>query len=134
VFLSVYLVPTGNSVHIMVTPPAGAVINNTYAVSGPVYTDAQAFADWTTATTQPAPVPASPKFRDTQFFQGRFTTSNGAQGTFKGPWTLTAVDATSNGSLPPSGSLIAQPGFLWNDGNSFGGLGNDAFGIWRFPF
>lgn len=135
VALSVYLVPTGNSVHIVVTPPSGAVLNNTYAVAGPVYTDAQAFADWTTATTQPAPVPpVDDKFRDTQFFQGRFTTSSGAQGTFKGPWTLTAVDATSNGSLPPSGSLIAQPSFLWNDGNSFGGLGNDAFGIWRFPF
>jgi hypothetical protein len=134
VFLSVYLVPTGNGVHILVTPPSGAVLNNTYAVSGPVYTDAQAFADWTTATTQPAPVPPAAKFRDTQFFQGRFTTSSGAQGTFKGPWTLTAVDATSNGSLPPAGTIIAQPSFLWNDGNSFGGLGNDAFGIWRFPF
>jgi hypothetical protein len=134
VFLSVYLVPTGNGVHILVTPPSGAVINNTYAVSGPVYTDAQAFADWTTATTQPAPVPASPKFRDTQFFQGRFTTASGAQGTFKGPWTLTAVDATSNGSLPPAGTIIAQPSFLWNDGHGFAGMGDDAFGIWRYPF
>jgi len=135
VSLSVYLVPTGNSVHIVVTPPSGAVLNNTYAVAGPVYTDAQAFADWTTATTQPAPVPpADDKFRDTQFFQGRFTTVSGSQGTFKGPWTLTAVDATSNGSLPPAGTLIAQPSFLWNDGQGFAGMGNDAFGIWRFPF
>ena len=102
VALSVYLVPTGNGVHIVVTPPSGAVLNNTYAVAGPVYTDAQAFADWTTDTTQPAPVPpADDKFRDTQFFQGRFTTVSGSQGTIKGPWTLTAVDATSNGSLPP---------------------------------
>jgi hypothetical protein len=134
VFVSVYLVPTGNSVHVVVIPPAGAVLNNTYPVAGPVYTDAQAFADWTTDTTQPAPVPANPKFRDTQFFQGRFTTSSGAQGTFNGPWTLHAVDATSNGSLPPSGTLIAQPSFLWNDGQGFASMGDDAFGIWRFPF
>jgi hypothetical protein len=136
VFVSVYLVPTGNSVHVVVTPPTGAVLNNTYAVSGPVYTDAQALADWTTDTTQPAPVLTAPdpKTRDTQFFQGRFTTSNGIQGTFKGPWTLTAVDATSNGSLPPAGTLIAQPSYLWNDGHGFAGMGSDAFGIWRFPF
>jgi hypothetical protein len=135
VFLSVYLVPTGNSVHIVVTPPTGAVINNTYAVAGPVYTDAQAFADWTTATTQPAPVaPAPVKVRDTQFLQGRFTTTSGAQGTFNGPWTLTAVDATSNGTLPPTGTIIAQPSFLWNDGSGFKGMGDDAFGVWRYPF
>ena len=134
VFVSVYLVPTGNSVHVVVTPPSGAVLNNTYPVAGPVYTDAQALADWTTDTTQPAPVPPAAKFRDTQFFQGRFTTTSGAQGTFKGPWTLAAVDATSNGSLPPSGTLIAQPSFLWNDGHGFAGMGDDAFGVWRFPF
>jgi hypothetical protein len=135
VFVSAYLVPTGNSVHVVVTPPSGAVLNDTFAVAGPVYTDAQALADWTT-DTQPAPALTAPdpKTRDTQFFQGRFTTSNGVQGTFKGPWTLTAVDATSNGSLPPSGTLIAQPSYLWNDGHSLGGLGNDAFGVWRFPF
>jgi hypothetical protein len=135
VFVSVYLVPTGNSVHVVVTPPAGTAINNTYAVNGPVYTDAQAFADWTTAASQPAPVPPSPsKVRDTQFLQGRFTTVSGAQGTFSGPWTLNAVDATSNGSLPPTGTLIAQPSYLWNDGSGFHGMGNDAFGVWRFPF
>jgi hypothetical protein len=135
VFVSVYLVPTGNSVHIVVTPPSGAVINNTYPVAGPVYTDAQAFADWTTATAQPAPVPPpTVKFRDTQFFQGRFTTTSGAQGTFNGPWTLTAVDATSNGSLPPAGTVIGQPSFLWNDGSGFNKMGDDAFGVWRYPF
>jgi len=134
VFVSVYLVPTGNSVHMVVTPPSGAAINNTYTVNGPVYTDAQALADWTTATTKPAPAVPITKIRDSQFFQGRFTTSNGAKGTFSGPWTLTAVDGTSNGSLPPAGTLISQPSFLWNDGSSYNGLGNDAFGVWRFPF
>jgi hypothetical protein len=78
-------------------------------------------------------VPAS-KIRDTQFLQGRFTTANGTQGTFSGPWTLNALEATSNGSSPPSGTLIAQPSYLWTDGNSFQGKFGDAFGVWRFPF
>jgi hypothetical protein len=72
--------------------------------------------------------------RDTQFFQGRFTTANGQQGTFAGPWTLNAYEATSNGTLPPTGSLIAQPSYLWNDQHGLNGLGQDAFGVWRFPF
>jgi hypothetical protein len=136
VTVSAYLVPTGNSVHFVVTSPSlASIINTTDNVSGPVYTDAQAFADWTTATARPAPVPpVDDKFRDTQFFQGRFTTVSGAQGTFNGPWTLTAVDATSNGTLPPTGSLIAQPSFLWNDGSGFNKMGDDAFGVWRYPF
>jgi hypothetical protein len=136
VSVQAYLVPTGNSVHFVVSSASvGTLINTTDNVSGPVYTDAQALADWTTATTKPAPAPPAPsKVRDTQFFQGRFTTQSGAQGTFKGPWTLTAVDATSNGQLAPSGTLIGQASYLWNDGNSFGGMGNDAFGVWRFPF
>jgi hypothetical protein len=133
VFVSVYLVPTVTSVHVVITPPSGAGLNSTYPVAGPVYTDAQALADWTTDTTQPAPVGTDPKTRDTQFFQGRFTTSTGVRGTFKGPWTLTAVDATSDGSLPPGGTLIAQPSYLWNDGSGLGGFGDDAFGVWRFP-
>lgn len=134
VAVSVYLNPSGNSVHVVATPPSGTAINNTVAVTGPVYTDAQAFTDWTLAT-HAAPNPAAPatKTRVTQFFQGRFTTLGGSQGTFKGPWTLTAVDATSNGSLEPLGTLIGQPSFLWNDGSSFGGMGNDAFGAWLFP-
>jgi hypothetical protein len=44
------------------------------------------------------------------------------------------VDATSNGSLPPAGTVIAQPSFLWNDGSGFKGMGGDAFGVWRYPF
>lgn len=135
--LSVYLVPTGNSVHVTVTTPDGTAINDTFDVSGPVYTDAQALADWTQAAASSEPAPAPPstvKTRDLQFEQGRITTVSGDQGTFKGPWSLTAVDATSNGHLPPTGTLIGQPSFLWNDGKSFNNLGNDAFGVWRFPF
>ena len=44
------------------------------------------------------------------------------------------LEATSNGTLPPTGTLIGQPSFLWNDGSGFHGMGDDAFGVWRFPF
>jgi hypothetical protein len=135
VAVSAYLSPSGQSVHLVATPPTGTAINTTVPVCSPVYTDAQAFADWTGAAEDATPAPAVPsaKTRVTQFLQGRFTTLGGSQGTFKGPWTLTAVDATTNGSLEPLGTLIGQPSFLWNDGSSFGGLGNDAFGVWTFP-
>jgi hypothetical protein len=145
ILVNAYLEPTGNAVHFTTTLPDGTVINNVVAVSGPVYSKATAVADWTTAVINSGggpgvgddlampDVPAA-KIRDTQFFQGRFTTSSGVRGTFSGPWTTTALEATSNGSLPPSGTLIAQPSFLWNDGNGFNGMGNDAFGVWRFPF
>jgi len=135
VAVSVYLSPSGQSVHLVATPPVGTPINATVAVCSPVYTDAQAFADWTGAAEDATPAPAVPlaKTRITQFLQGRFTTLSGNQGTFKGPWTLTAVDATTNGSVEPLGTLIGQPSFLWNDGSSFGGMGNDAFGAWLFP-
>jgi hypothetical protein len=135
VAVSAYLSSSGQSVHLVATPPSGTAINVTVPVCSPTYTDAQAFADWTGAAEDAVPAPAVPatKVRDTQFLQGRFTTLSGSQGTFKGPWTLTAVDATTNGSVEPLGTLIGQPSFLWNDGSSFGGLGNDAFGVWRFP-
>jgi hypothetical protein len=135
VFVSAYLSPSGQSVHLVATPPTGTPINTTVSVCSPVYTDAQALGDWTGAAEDAIPAPAVPstKTRVTQFFQGRFTTLNGSQGTFKGPWTLTAVDATTNGSLEPLGTLIGQPSYLWNDGSGFNGMGNDAFGVWLLP-
>jgi hypothetical protein len=138
VLVNVYEVPTGNSVQTTITLPNGTTFNNTFAISGLTYTKAQAVQDYTTtvenAGTEPLPAPANPKVRDTQFFQGRFTTSNGSQGTFNGPWTVDALEATSNGTLPPTGTVIGQPSFLWNDGSGFHGMGDDAFGVWRFPF
>jgi hypothetical protein len=138
ILVNVYLAPTGNSVATTITLPNGTTYNNTFPITGPTYTNAQATADWTTAIENgaAAPEPAVPaaKIRDAQFFQGRFTTSNGSQGTFNGPWTLNAWEATSNGTLPPTGTLIGQPSYLWNDGNGFAGKGDDAFGVWRFPF
>lgn len=138
ILVNAYLAPTGNSVATTITLPNGTTYNNTFPITGPTYTNAQATADWTTAIENgaAAPEPAVPaaKIRDAQFFQGRFTTSNGSQGTFNGPWTLNAWEATSNGTLPPTGTLIGQPSYLWNDGNGFAGKGDDAFGVWRFPF
>jgi len=138
VFASVYLQPDGRLVHTVLTLPDGSTFNDYFTVRGPVYTRAQALAGWTAAAARPRPVPAARgkpgKVRETQFRQGRFTTVNGQQGTFWGPWAVRAVEATSNGDLPPAGTLIAQPSYLWNDGTSFGGRFGDAFGVWRFPF
>lgn len=141
ILVNAYLTPTGNSVQFTVTLPGGTVISNSINVSGPTYTTAQALADWTIAhendaTAIQAPVPSTTgsQTRDTQFFQGRFTTTSGSQGTFSGPWTITALEATTNGTLPPSGTLIGQPSYLWNDGSGYKGMGDDAFGVWRYPF
>ncbi len=136
--VSVYLSSNGNQVQTQITLPTGVVIQHVTPVTGPTYTKAQAFADWTTAveagTTKPEPAVPAEKIRDSQFFQGRFTTLNGVQGTFNGPWTLTPYEATSNGTAPPAGTLIGEPSYLWNDGSGFHGMGSDAFGTWRFPF
>jgi hypothetical protein len=29
---------------------------------------------------------------------------------------------------------MSQPSYLWNDQKGFNGLGQDAFGIWSYPF
>jgi hypothetical protein len=138
VLVNVYEVPTGQSVQTTITLPNGTTYNNSFSISGLTYTKAQAVQDFTETVenggAQPAPAVPSAKVRDTQFFQGRFTTTSGAKGTFNGPWTVDALEATSNGSLPPTGTLIGQPSFLWNDGSGFNGMGDDAFGVWRFPF
>jgi hypothetical protein len=153
ILVSAYLEPTGNSVHFVVTLPDGTTINHQIDVSGPTYTAAQALADWTIAHENgvaTAPVTPTSKIRDTQFFQGRFTTLNGTRGTFDGPWQLNAIEATSNGQCPPNsdcvgpgpgtGTLIAQPSYLWTDldaaaagfGRGAPARSSDAFGVWRY--
>lgn len=135
VFVSAYLDPAGQGVHTVITLLDGSTFNNTFPVNGAVYPRAQAVADWTTAEVKPQPVPPSPaKVRDTQFLEGRFSTLNGQRGTFAGPWTLNAFEGTANGALPPAGTLVVQPSYLWNDGTNFHGMFGDAFGVWRFPF
>jgi hypothetical protein len=122
-------------VHTVITLPDGSTFNNTFPDRGAVYPRAQAVADWTTALTKPQPVVPSPdKVRDRQFLEGRFTTLNGQRGTFAGPWALNAFEGTGNDALPPAGTLVVQPSYLWNDGTNFHGMFGDAFGVWRFPF
>ena len=135
VFVSVYLDPAGQAVHTVITLPDGSTFNNTFPVHGAVYPRAQAVADWTTAQVKPQPVAPSPdKVRDSQFLEGRFTTLNGQRGTFAGPWSLNAFEGTTNAALPPDGTLVVQPSYLWNDETNFHGMFGDAFGVWRFPF
>ncbi len=138
IFVSAYLAPTGNSVHTLIVVPAttatpGATYNDTFAVSGPVYTAVEALEDWTDMASRPAPAVPTAAVRDTQFGQGGFTTLGGLRGTFTGPWALQAVEATTDGTLPPAGTVIARPSYLWTDHHSPGGLRGDAFGVWRFP-
>jgi hypothetical protein len=138
VLVSAYLVPGGNAVHTAIQLPDGTTYNNTFPVAGPVYTRAQAAADWTTAlengASAPQPSVPSDKGRVSQFLQGQFTTASGPQGTFSGPWTLNPLEVTSNGTLPPAGTLMAQPSYLWDDQHGVNGPGLDAFGVWSYPF
>jgi hypothetical protein len=132
IFVSIYLNAAGNSVHFVTTLPDGTTTKNTVAVNGPIYTSAQALADW--SDTDASPVVAAPaaSTRVAQFLQGRFTTLNGQRGTFEGPWTLNPVEVTSNGLAAPQGTLISAPSYLWNDGTSLPGQGTDAFGAWLY--
>jgi hypothetical protein len=129
IFFSVYLNAAGNSLHFVTTLPDGTTTKDTVAVSGPVYTAAQALADWS-ATTTPQPAVPAANTRVSQFYQGHFTTLSGAQGTFDGPWNLNPVELTSNGFAPPLGTLIAAPSYLWNDATT--PQGTDAFGVWLY--
>lgn len=134
VFASLYRDPSGNVVDASIRLPNGTWYNYAVDFPGGTFRWAQAQADWTAAHlagAATAPVPSTlVKVRDTQFFQGAFTTQSGQRGTFSGPWNLSAPEATSNGTA--AGTLIAEPSYLWNDG--MGGGWGDAFGVWRFPF
>jgi hypothetical protein len=150
VFASVYLSPTGNSVHTVIKTPTtfgasvvgggattGHTYNDTFTVNGPTYTNADAVADWTgvsavaanvAAPYQPAAgvtagYPGSVAY--TQFKSGRFTTWNGTQGTFNGKWTVSPFQATTNGLS--TGTIVTSPGYLWS---STTGFKSDAFGVW----
>ncbi len=132
VFFSIYFNSVGNALRFVVTLPDGTTFGQTTAVNGPIYTTAVALADWSLTTTRPAPAVPLANSRVTQFFQGRFTTLSGQQGTFNGPWTVNPVEVTTNGIAPPGGTLISAPSFLWTDGNSFKGEPGDAFGVWLY--
>ena len=132
VFFSIYFNSVGNADRFVIMLPNGDTAGQTVAVHGPVYTSAIAVADWSFTDTSPSPAAQQGKTRVAQFLQGRFTTLNGQQGTFNGPWSLNPVEATTNGFAPPHGTLIAAPAYLWTDANSFKGLWGDAFGVWIY--
>jgi hypothetical protein len=148
VFASVYLSPTGNSVHTVIKTPAtlvastvgggptkGHTYNDTFAVNGPTYTNAQAAADWTTVESSTLTVPFQPAsgvtagypgtVAYTQFKDGRVTTWAGTRGTFNGKWTVTPMEATVDGTTGTT--VVTSPGYLWS---STTGYQKDAFGVW----
>ena len=147
-FASVYLSPTGNSVHTVIKTPTtfgasavggaatkGHTYNDTFAVNGPTYTNAHAVADWTTVSGTGTAAPFQPaagvtagypgSVAYTQFKDGRFTTWSGTKGTFNGKWTVTPFEATTDGTLATT--VVTSPGYLWS---STTGYANDAFGVW----
>jgi hypothetical protein len=130
IFFSIYLNAAGNSLHFVTARPDGTTFSNTVAVNGPVYTAAQALADWSDTDASPIPVAPVANTRLAQFLQGQFTTLSGVQGTFEGPWTVNPVEVTSDGSASPQ--EISAPSYLWTDGTARGGLPGDAFGVWLY--
>jgi hypothetical protein len=152
VLVSVYLSPTGNSVHTLIKTPTttgpnpraggsggatlGHTYNDTFAVNGPTYWNANAVADWTGVSGTGIAAPFKPvatyslgnpgTVAYTQFQKGRFTTWNGTRGTFNGKWTVTPFEATTDGTTT-TGTVVTSPGYLWS---STSGYANDAFGVW----
>jgi hypothetical protein len=145
VFVSAYLSPTGNSVHTLIKTPSytnssSVVIpvrtyNDTFAVNGPIYSNADAVVDWTTVSAGTGTGPFQPiavvnsgypgSVAYTQFKDGRITTWNGTRGTFNGKWTVTPFEATTDGTSATS--VVTSPGYLWS---STTGYANDSFGVW----
>ena len=132
IFFSIYLTAAGNSLRFVTILPKGTTFRHIVAVNGPAYTAAQALADWSDTDASPIPVTPVASTRLAQFRQGRFTTLTGAQGTFEGPWTLNAVEVTSDGSASPHQARISAPSYLWTGENTLDGLPGDAFGVWLY--
>jgi hypothetical protein len=144
--VSAYLLPSGNWVRFVITTPTttsvsggvttttpGKTYNRSFAVGGPVYTTAQAVADWTGTGTSAITLPAQPALASAntsaydQFFQGRLTTWSGTKGTFNGKWTVTPIEATLGGAAPLGANVVASPSYLWSNDKGFK---SDAFGVW----
>jgi hypothetical protein len=128
VLFTIYFNQAGNSDQFTATGP-GVTVASTARALGPIYTQAYALTDWSFSFPG-TPVQPAVSTRMTQFLQGRFTTASGQRGTFEGPWTLSPVEATSNGLAVPLGTLVSAPSYLWNDGTS--PQGTDAFGVWLY--
>jgi hypothetical protein len=144
IFVSVYLSTDAQSVHAVIKTPtttvttggvttttAGITYNDTDYVNGPVYSAAQAVANWS-GSGGAAPWPRPPVTANTaaydQFFDGRFTTWSGTKGTFNGKWAVNPIEATTNGLAASGTSLVAGPSYLWTNDKYPG----DAFGVWIY--
>jgi hypothetical protein len=132
---SIYYDQGGNELHFVITPPStsGPVESYKTQAYGPIFDHAAALDDFTNSTGVPIALPPFVHpFRINQFLQGALTTYSGSRGSFIGKWTTSAVIATSNGLLPPSGTTRVSPTPLWSDGLAANNEVRlwDAFGVW----
>jgi hypothetical protein len=132
---SIYYNEVGNELSYVITPPSTSGSPQYYKTNahGSIFDHAAALDDFTDSTGTPIALPPFVRaFRINQFLQGAITTENGARGSFVGPWTTSAVVATSNGLPYPSGTVRVSPTPLWSDGLSANGQvrSGDAFGVW----
>ena len=132
---SIYFDQGGNELHFVITPPStsGPVEYYKTRAYGPIFDHAAALDDFTNSTGVPIALPPFVQsFRINQFLQGALTTYSGSRGSFIGQWTTSAVIATSNGLLPPSGTTRVSPTPLWSDGLAANNQVRlwDAFGVW----
>jgi hypothetical protein len=132
---SIYYNETGNELSYVITPPSTSGTPQYYKTNahGSIFDHAAALDDFTDSTGTPIALPPFIRaFRINQFLQGAITTENGARGSFVGPWTTSAVVATSNGLPYPSGTVRVSPTPLWSDGLPANGAvrSDDAFGVW----
>ena len=132
---SIYFDQGGNELHFVITPPStsGPVEYYKTRAYGPIFDHAAALDDFTNSTGVPIALPPFVQsFRINQFLQGALTTYSGSRGSFIGQWTTSAVIATSNGLLPPSGTTRVSPTPLWSDGLPANNQVRlwDAFGVW----
>ncbi|HTT51365.1 MAG TPA: hypothetical protein VMH35_08200 [Streptosporangiaceae bacterium] len=132
---SIYSDEQGNELHFVITPPStsGPVESYKTQAYGPIFDHAAAVDDFTDSTGTPIALPPFVhSFRINQFLQGAITTENGQRGSFVGPWTITPIDATSNGLPYPSGTVRVSPGRLWTSNLPANGATRpwDSFGVW----
>jgi hypothetical protein len=134
--------PAGGAAHFTITTPGPTPTAHSFQLPsagtlGAVFDYAVALADYSVSDLggtparpglDPGPAPGAADLRITQFRQGAWTTTSGDRGTFAGPWTLNAATLTSDGFLPPAGTVHVEPSHLWNDGMGSGA--GDAFGVW----
>ena len=131
---SIYYDQAGGDLHFVINPPnaSGSEPSFTFLQTAPgaVFDHAAALDDWTnSAGGTPVALPIVAPFQIGSFLGGALTTYNGTKGSFKGAWTTSEVEATSNGLVYPSGTVRAYPTALYGDGIKANGAvrASDAF-------